>query len=142
MLTKYQAAYLIAPLVAVLGVFWLRSLGRGALTAPSQRCTQRAADYCAGARASALLGVGVLVFSPHMIRNAIFYKNPLYPLMREVFPSTPNVPHSAFYFDNYAADPNYWVNGSALGGLANAIWLFFTFYVSAALFVLRTMSPP
>jgi hypothetical protein len=126
-LTKYQAMYMIVPAFGVVGLRWLRLLAghRSARLAPASgprvplRTLMRA-PLVAG-------GVFALLFAPLLVRGYVFYHNPFYPLLRSVFASTPDAPNSAYYFDNFASDPNYWVRGAAWQKALNALRLLFVF---------------
>jgi hypothetical protein len=126
-LTKYQAFYLIGPAFAVLGASWLRRLAE-------HRFPRLASDGTPCVPLRNLLwapllvgGFMLLLVSPHFLRGLIFYGNPVYPLAPSLFPSVLSFPNSAYYFDNYTTDPNYWIRGNALDKLSNAVRLLFTF---------------
>ena len=75
-----------------------------------------------------LVGLTALLVSPHFLRNFIFYRNPVYPLLLDVFKgSRPQVPHGAYYveyiFKDYGSRPR----GSMLEKLESAAKLWFTF---------------
>ena len=124
-LTKYQAIFLIAPATAVVAGRWLRELaGHGFPKLARERPVPVRTLVAVPA---VVFGLAVLVFMPQAIRNLVFFHNPVYPLLRDVFPSTPNAAHSAFYFDNFSVDPHYIIRGSPWKKLVNAARLFFTF---------------
>jgi hypothetical protein len=77
--TKYQAASLVAVPSVALGV----RVAGGVVRPPAQG---RRAPLLAGASAAI---AGIVVWSPHWLKNLAFYGDPLYPLMHGVFPSRP-----------------------------------------------------
>jgi hypothetical protein len=118
--TKFQCLYLVAPVALVFsarwlwfGWHWLRSrtdanaytLGRCLLWAP-------------------LLFVGgaFLSFGPHALTNWIFYRNPLYPMLLDFFPSEP-------YWSHYPYNPYHsvMVTGDVWSRLSSALRLSVTF---------------
>lgn len=97
-LVKYQAAYLVLGVgvatvtsVCVLGVRRFLSTRRAALHDdwPS---------YGAVLRGAATVGVVMaLVSAPHFVKNAVFYRNPVYPFATQVFKSTYPPPVPGYY---------------------------------------------
>jgi hypothetical protein len=82
--TKLQGVQLVAPLTAYIAVCWM-------LAARSSRVQRR--DLWLG---PVLFASGLLAgFGPHLIKNGIFYGNPVYPLLQDVFRSRPSFPDSA-----------------------------------------------
>jgi hypothetical protein len=126
-LTKYQAMYMIAATGVVVAMYWLRHMIEHRFPRLAPDGTPRVPLRNLIWAPVLIVGLGLLLVSPHFIRGIVFYKNPVYPLLRSTFPSTPNIAHSAYYFDNIAADPGYRVRGPLLVKIASAIKLFFTF---------------
>jgi hypothetical protein len=126
-LTKYQAMYMIVGIGAVASVYWLRYMAEHRFPKLAPGGVPRIPLRDLWLAPVLIAGLALLLVSPHLIRGIVFYKNPVYPLLRSAFPSTPNIAHSAFYFDNIAADPNFRVRGPLLVKLAHALKLFFTF---------------
>lgn len=88
--TKFQASYLIAPVAAwfVLRWFWL--FVRLLFFKGKARTTAKMKDLLL---APALhVGMTLLAFGPHLLKNWLFYRNPFYPLMLDVFASRPYLP--------------------------------------------------
>lgn len=77
-LAKYTSLYLVLPLVAVV----VLDAAVRARRAPGARTPIVLAPLLAGA-------VTVVLTAPHWLRNLIHYRNPVYPLLGSVFPSTP-----------------------------------------------------
>lgn len=126
-LTKYQALYIILPAFGIVGVRWLRLVAARRfprLAPPDQPAVAVRELIWVPLLAG---GVLLLLLSPHLLRGFIFYHNPVYPLAHSIFHSTPDFPHAAFYYDNYASDPNYWIRGSIAAKARNALQLLFTF---------------
>jgi hypothetical protein len=98
MLVKYQAAYLIFGIgvatvvsVVVLGVRRLLSERRIALEGDWP-------TYGALLKGAATIGVTLaLVSAPHFAKNAVFYRNPVYPFASKVFTSTFPPPVPGYY---------------------------------------------
>jgi hypothetical protein len=78
--TKLQAAYLIVPLLLTHGVSWLIVSARKRRI-DWQRCLN-VALYLAGCGA---------IFLPHLLKNWVYYKNPMYPFFMDYFASYPEV---------------------------------------------------
>lgn len=125
-LTKYQAVYVIVPLLPVLGYAWLRAAfsrwrSRTVVASPTGLGRLALAPLVAGSTLT-------LVVAPHFLKNAIFYRNPVYPLLQRVFVnSTPRVPHGALYVDHIFKDLRWVPQGDIFDKLWHAFALFFTF---------------
>lgn len=126
-LTKYQAIFLIVAIAVVVAGYWLRHLVGHRLARLSPEGTPRVPLRNLLWAPAIMIGLGLVLVSPHFIRGIVFYKNPVYPLLRSAFPSTPNLPRSAYYFETLSADPNYRHTGTLLEKLVEATKLFFTF---------------
>jgi hypothetical protein len=126
-LTKYQAIYLAVGVVPAVVVLWLRDWIRSARRGREGHDVR--AEQRELLRAPALLiGLTVLFVSPHFIKNLIFYRNPVYPFMLNVFTgSRPTVPHASVLVKNIFVDVGWVPRGDFLTRLSNAIGLFFTF---------------
>jgi hypothetical protein len=126
LLTKYQAIYLVAPLVPLLALRWLlvvvarwrkRSLPLAADAADVHRWAKWAPLVVAV--------VAILVSAPHFIKNAVFYKNPVYPFMQNVFTaSTPTVPEAWFTVEYVFKDKTWVPTGTSLQKLEH-VWTLF-----------------
>jgi len=82
LLTRYQSVYLFVPVAALLGLRWLRLATR-----------RGGADRPRLWRGPALLiAVGALLSAPHFLKNWIFFGNPVYPFLLEVFPGSHPLP--------------------------------------------------
>jgi hypothetical protein len=81
LLTRYQALYLFVPVGALLGIRWF-VLGTGLDRAG---VTDRSRLWRGPAT---LLALGALLSAPHFLKNWIFYGNPVYPFVAELFPGS------------------------------------------------------
>jgi hypothetical protein len=124
-LTKYQAVYVILPATALLAIRWC-ARGR-----PIARAFDRgeAVAFKQLAQTAIVAGAALtVVIAPHFLRNLIFYKNPVYPLMQDVFTaSTPRVPGGSFLVAHVFTDVNWVPKGTLVEKLINASKLFFKF---------------
>ena len=99
LLTKYQSVYVLA----LLGIWTLARVGQLALG--WRRGDSSVASPRAVASALGLAAAGVLVVVwPHFGSSAVFYKNPFYPFLQNVFASWPTVPGAAAQMNNIVAD--------------------------------------
>jgi hypothetical protein len=122
-MTKYQAAYLLVPVGAIVLALALWQLIAPVLGRPSSLARRRVLSAPPLAAAAFLVCV-----SPHFIRQTIFHHNPLYPFLQNVFTgSTPTLPNAALLFNNTISDPGWIPKGTALERLRHAAKLFFTF---------------
>jgi hypothetical protein len=90
LLTKYQAVYVLAGATVVCASRWLYLCVRHVALLRDKAAVRkrRLRRLLYGAGAAAL--TAILVSSPHFVKNAIFYKNPVYPFAQSVFTaSTP-----------------------------------------------------
>jgi len=99
-MAKLQAFYVLMPLavwaLARAGRLVVRR-SRGAVDAPEPRAIAIAFACTAGVAAALLL--------PHLASNVVFFRNPMYPLMQDVFThSTPTVRDAPFLVRNVLAD--------------------------------------
>lgn len=120
--TKYQAAYLIVGIALVLGLSWLHRLYQLRRAAAPQAAIREVlwAPLLTAA-------VAIVCVSPHFIRQTIFHKNPLYPFLQDLIPSSPTIPNAAFLFKNTISDPNWIPQGTLLERVCYASKLFWTF---------------
>jgi hypothetical protein len=128
-LTKFQAVYLLSSTGIILAAAWAR-------LAFSWWQRRKAADSAGAASLAARLWQAPLVVgifaaicaSPNFLRNALFYGNPFYPFLQQVFTgSSPQVPGGAFLVDHVMKDNSWQPQGSFLTKLARAFSLLFTF---------------
>ncbi len=123
LMSKLQALYLLTPLavwaLARAGQLLVRR-ARGNTDAPEPRAIAIAFAYT--------VGVGLAILLPHLGSNVVFYRNPMYPLMQDIFThSTPTVRDAAFQVRNVLADWN-WHPPPELGQrIKSASEMMFTF---------------
>ncbi len=89
LLTRYQSLYFFVPIAALLGIRWFL-LGTGL---DREGSVQRSRLWRGPAT---VLAVGALVSAPHFLKNWIFYRNPVYPFMLELFSGSrpmPDIPN-------------------------------------------------
>ncbi len=120
--TKFQCFYLVLPLFLYLTIRWAR---HGVVRWLRKRKGQ--ADFFLPVRAwlGAPLAYGLaflLSFGPHLLRNAIYYKNPVYPLLPSVFKNGP-------YLENMPYDPFTQTREAYASTIPQALELMFTFSV-------------
>ena len=91
LLTKLHAIYLLVPVGVAL------TCRLGYLLVQARRAGAGWAEMAPMVKgAAALVATAVVVVSPHFGSNAVFYKNPFYPLLQDVFTaSTPGIPGAA-----------------------------------------------
>jgi hypothetical protein len=120
-LTKYQAIYLIVPLGGMAAV---RLLMLAFASFRQKRRPER--ELWAGPLVlAAVLGATV---APHFIKNVVFYGNPMYPFMQELFASShPKVPNGAFLVANIWQDKAWVPQGTAWEKISSSLEVFFTF---------------
>ena len=102
LITKYQSSYV----TLALGLVMATRLGRVAVrhfrsrgAAESSSPSLRQALVAAGAFAAA----AILTSSPFFLENLVFYRNPVFPFMQDVFKgSTPTLPEAAWLVSNVA----------------------------------------
>jgi hypothetical protein len=122
-LTKVHALYIGAPLAfasVVRAAALTRRRAAGDLQAPSLLEIAQGLGLAAATT--------VFVMSPHLVGHLVFFKNPVYPLLQNVFTaSTPAVKDAALQMDNLFVDWR-WHPPHALGARAwAALKLVFTF---------------
>jgi hypothetical protein len=125
-LTKYQAIYFAVAIVPIVVVLWLRDWIRSAASAPSGSVGVSRRDLLWAP--AILLGLSVVLVSPHFIKNYLFYRNPVYPLLSQIFTnSTPTVPNASVLIDNIFVDAAWVPKGSFFVRLWHAAEVFITF---------------
>jgi hypothetical protein len=128
-LTKYQAIYLVVPMAAVLFAAWVWRLwalfrGRSELPALERRARLRPLIRAP----LVVVGLGVLLVSPHFIKNVVFYGNPLYPFAQDLFASSwPVVPNGQFLIRYIFTDDNWKPHGTMLQKARHALELAWNF---------------
>jgi len=117
LLTRYQAMYLFVPVALLLGVSWVRLSLVGGV---DEKSVDRARLWRGPAL---LLAVGALLSAPHFLKNWIYYRNPVYPFLMDVFKGSrpfPDVPQQ-ISDNNWRPHGTFWVK------VGNAIATTFTF---------------
>jgi hypothetical protein len=87
-LTKYQSIYLLVPAVLAIVYAVVRELWRHWRARASE--ARSLVRTLAGPGALAL--TAVIATTPHWLANVVWYGNPVYPMLRDFFPSRPLVP--------------------------------------------------
>jgi hypothetical protein len=87
-LTKYQSMYILIPSILFVLFVTARELWRARRAPISDRTSL--GRLLAGPGALAL--AAVVATAPHWLANAVWHHNPLYPMLRGLFPSRPMVP--------------------------------------------------
>jgi len=121
--TKFQGFYLVFPLFVYMTICWARH-GVARLVRKSR------------GKVAFLLPMGIwfivplaygaaflLSFGPHLILNAIYYKNPVYPLLPDVF-------RNGLHLENMPYDPVALTRDAYTSTLPQALELMFTFSVN------------
>jgi len=127
--TKYQAMYLVLPVALVLFVNWskmavsdwrARSRTGAATTLAPQHFM--APLWCAAG--------ALLVLLPLFAKNLIFYNNPVYPFLQEVFTkSWPSFPGSAALASSHLADVGLRAPGTVTERIASSLELMLTYSI-------------
>jgi hypothetical protein len=125
-LTKYQSVYLLASSAAVLIPRWLWLV--------AQQRFRRLGTTPGLERRALLLGpaviivTGVLLTTPHFLKNVAFYGNPVYPFAQDLFTAShPAQPSSVEMVRGMITDPAGLPRGTTGQKLASAFQAFFTF---------------
>ncbi len=120
-LVKYQALFLGGAAAVPLAYGWLHAVIRRwrGEEAPSWRELGLAPLVAAGA--------ALAVFSPHLLRNAVFYGNPLYPYLQDVFPSHPTVADAKTLVNRAFAASDFRPRGTFLHRVKDTLEVWFTF---------------
>lgn len=131
-LTKLQALFLVVPACLVIAFHWLWQMARhyrARKTSAEPAATRPLGSLRALLWAPAIvIVVGLGAFAPHAIRQFVFYNNPFYPFLQDVFvSSTPTVPNAAYLVTKALADPLYQPQGTFVEKLLHAAELFVTF---------------
>lgn len=117
-LTKYQSLYLLAMAAALLlpRWVWLLLATRG----------RRPRELLLGPLV--IVGVGLLLTTPHFVKNIVFYGNPIYPFAQDLFTAShPSQPSSAELVKGMLTDPGGLPRGTLIDKLLAALKGFFTF---------------
>jgi len=126
--TKYQAVYFVVPAVLAVAAHYVLFLSEHRFTRLSPANGPRVDGRTLLLAPLLAIGLAGVLFSPHLIRNAVFHHNPVYPLLQGIFTaSTPDLPNGELYFDYYASDANFRPTGDLAQRLWQGIQLFFTF---------------
>jgi hypothetical protein len=125
-LTKYQGFYIVASVAVVVAVVWLAAWVR-----------VLAAKFSRGIRWSraelwwaplVICTLGVLLTLPHFLKNYIFYGNPVYPFLLDVFTkSHPTMPDARLAAERVFTLQEFVPQGTLSTKLWHAIKIFFTF---------------
>jgi len=74
-----------------------------------------------------IIAVGLLVSSPHFVKNALFYSNPIYPLAQNIFQSDPSHEKSAFFFEHLYPARRWLPEGEGLDRVWGSLKVFLMF---------------
>jgi hypothetical protein len=107
-MTKYQAAFIVAAAGAALGVRWLFA----AVATARGRAPDALPARTLATGPLAALATGLLVTLPFFGKNWAFHHNPFYPFMQDVFRSRPTVPNASFLIDQLYKDKGYIFQGT------------------------------
>ncbi len=131
-LTKYQALYPVSGVGLVFVLGWLWHAGRR-LRARFRAGPPDGAAPLVSWRALlvaplVVAGVGLLVSSPHFIKNWVFYRDPLYPFAQNFFKhATPSPPHAAWDLKWLLEDPRWVPHGDLWHRLRTSFEILGTF---------------
>jgi hypothetical protein len=121
-LSKYQAVYMIVACALLLVVRWCTLAFRSwrGHVGPTRRELVAAPLL--------VIGTALLVSAPHFVKNAIFYRNPLYPFAQSLFTgSSPTHPRAAELFENMLGETGNHPDGEGLTRVWNTLELLFDF---------------
>jgi hypothetical protein len=123
LMTKAQGIYLVAPFAALLIVRAGQLAARGRRDDPGAPTPATLLGTAGGAA-----GVAALVMLPHLAGNLVFFRNPVYPLLQDVFTaSTPTIPDAALIVRTMLADWRYLAPEPLADKLREGAKLAFTF---------------
>lgn len=120
--TKFQCFYLVLPLSVYLAICWARHgmarwirkrKGKPPFLLPIRTWLMAPLGYGAA---------GLLAFGPHLVLNAVYYENPVYPLLPDVFRHGPHL-------ENMPYDPVALTRDAFASTIPQALELMFTFSV-------------
>jgi hypothetical protein len=126
LLTKYQGIYLAVGIFPIVIALWLRAWIHS-------RPSEHPANLGVARRdlrwaPVILVGLFAVLASPHFLKNYLFYRNPVYPFLLQVFTSsTPTVPNATVLVDNIFVATGSAPSGSFFAKLWHAAELFVTF---------------
>ncbi len=135
-LVKTQAIYLVGFAGVLLGVRWAHLAGRALLRRLRPRAEGPRPDapplFVPTWRHLILVavvvgGMALLIAAPHFVKNAVFYKNPLYPFAQNLFPSFPEHEKSALLFAKLYPNTPHLPKGEGIMRHVTAVGLFFRF---------------
>jgi hypothetical protein len=122
-LSKYQAVYVITACSLMLVVRWCVL----AIRLRKQR-TEGVSIVTLGRAPFVVLGTALLVAGPHFLKNAIFYRNPLYPFAQSLFRgSSPTHDRAAELFENMLGETGNHPRGDGLERVWNTLELLWDF---------------
>ena len=122
--TKLHAIHVVAPLTLLLAIGMLRS---GISELRASRKLRPTAKVGFGP-AVGFGGALFLALSPHLLRNAVFHGNPVYPFALDLFHrSHPVAPRASFLFEYLFKDWTWRPHGTTYENLREAGKLFFSF---------------
>ena len=125
LLTKYQAIYLIVGVGGVFGLLLASETVRR-LRAPTALPTTESTWATLARGPLAFVVTVAVVTSPHFLKNWVFYGNPVYPFMQDVFASRPTTPHAAYLFRWLFQDYTWQPHGTLAQNVLDALRLCLT----------------
>jgi len=121
LLTKLHAVYVLIPLSLIIGVRVLRLFAQRLREPKDPRLVRALVALAVGAlTASALLAL-------HFGKNAVFYRNPFYPMAQGTFPSVPTLPDAQLQMDYIFGDWHWHPPRDLRARLTAAAKMMFTF---------------
>jgi hypothetical protein len=122
LMTKAQGIYVVAPFAALLALRGLQ------LAARRRRELELPSPAAIAATASLAAAAAFAVLLPHLASNFVFYRNPVYPLLQDVFTaSTPSVDDAATQVRYLLADWRYRAPDPLADKIREGIKLAFSF---------------
>jgi hypothetical protein len=94
MLAKLSAAFLLLPFPAL--AIAVRSVSLGVATLRKRVDPAMRGAWIKGP--AVILGAGLAFTAPHWLKNLVFYRNPVYPVLSRVFPSRPWSEAAAYHY--------------------------------------------
>lgn len=125
LLTKYQAIYWVLPLGMYLIMKWF---GFVIHTRPTLLISTVRPHPLRWLLPVIWGGTLLILISPHFLKNYIFYNNPTYPFLQDLFTNTrPTVKDAPFLFSHIFTDLNWAPQGTFIDKFHHSIQLIFTF---------------
>lgn len=121
--TKFQCFYLVLPLGMYLTFRWVSHGVRRLLRERQGRVALRLSLRAWSQAPIVYIAAFLVAFGPHLLLNAFFYKNPLYPLLPDVFEQGPRL-------EGMPYDPFVLTRDSYSSTVVQALKLMFTFSVN------------